>query len=212
MTSSESCPQSPKLSSDSRLSNGPTSYAVDVAGPGRRSKRSHAPFTDEHLRRLVKIAFEDQEGLFERNSHLAVYRKRLKLIALCQGGALHFLDCKKGLKQTNGVKDLDVYSFYAEHPTVPWPYRRHGVTDFGESEFGYHPNRWAGFVGRHVDLMGRALPIRLHAEPIEVIDAVRRWLATSSNPTPQHLRAKAVVSLYPAPYRGKVIWDHAVDL
>ncbi len=161
---------------------------------------------------LVEIALEDQEGLFERYPHLAIYRKRLKLIALCQGGALHFLDCKRGLKQTNGVKDLDVYSFYAEHPTIPWPYRRHGVKDFGESEFGYHPIRRAGFVGRHVDLMGRAMAIRLHAEPIEVIQAVRRWLATSSNPTPRHLRKKAVVGLYPAPFRREIIWDHSVDL
>jgi hypothetical protein len=164
------------------------SYADDVAGQGRCSKRSHAPFTDEHLKRWVKIALEDQEGLFGRNPPLRkAYRNRLLLIALCQGGAQHFVDCKKGLKHTNGVKDLDVYSFYAEHPTTPWPYRRHGVADFGESEFGYHPNRRAGFVGRQVDLMGRALPIRLHAEPIEVIQAVRRWLTTSSNPTPQHL-------------------------
>jgi len=104
------------LSSESRLSNRRTHYAGDVAGQGRCSKRSHAPFTDEHLKRLVKIALEDQEGLFERNPRLAIYRKRLKLVALCQGGALHLLDCKEGLKHTNGVKDLDVYSFYAEHP------------------------------------------------------------------------------------------------
>lgn len=24
-------------------------------------------------------------------------------------------------------------------PRVPWPYWRHGVEDFGESEFGYRP-------------------------------------------------------------------------
>jgi hypothetical protein len=49
------------------------------------------------------------------------------------------------------VKDLDVYSFYAEHPRVPWPHRgRHGVRDFGESEFGYHSDKREQFVGRHV--------------------------------------------------------------
>jgi hypothetical protein len=30
--------------------------------------------TDEDLKRLVKIAHEDQRALFERNPHLAVYR------------------------------------------------------------------------------------------------------------------------------------------
>lgn len=56
------------------------------SGRGRGSERSYAPFTDEHLKRLVKIAHEDQESLFERNPHLAVYRDRLLLVALCQGG------------------------------------------------------------------------------------------------------------------------------
>ena len=31
-------------------------------------------------------------------------------------------------RNKHGVNDLDVYSFYAEHPRVPWPYRgRHGA-------------------------------------------------------------------------------------
>ena len=55
--------------------------------------------------------------LFERKPHLAVYGPRLLLVALCQGGAL------QGKKRTNGVKDLDVYTFYSEDPEVPWPYR-----------------------------------------------------------------------------------------
>ncbi len=126
------------------------------------------------------------------------------MIALCQGGALHYLDCKRHSKKTNGVKDLDVYSFYADDPQIPWPYRRHGVADFGESEFGHHPNKRDDFVGRHVDLMGRALQVEPDADPVE---AVRDWLATSNNKTPRHLRKKAVVGLYPDRYRGKIIGD-----
>jgi hypothetical protein len=120
------------------------------------------------------------------------------------GGALHYLDCKKDAKKTNGVKDLDVYSFYAADPEIPWPYRRHGVADFGESEFGHHPNKRHDFVGRHVDLMGRALQVKPDADPVL---AVCDWLATSNNKTPRLLRDNAVVCLYPARYRGKVIWD-----
>ncbi len=120
------------------------------------------------------------------------------------GGALHYLDCKNDAEKTNGVKDLDVYSFYADDPGIPWPYRRHGVSDFGESEFGYHPNKRPHFVGRHVDLMGRALPVEPDADAVE---AVRTWLATSNNATPRLLREKAVVGLHPAKYFGKVIWD-----
>ncbi|MCV7401292.1 hypothetical protein H7K24_14130 [Mycobacterium fragae] len=175
--------------------------------------KSHAQFTDEHLDRLAKIALEDQEGLFERERHLAVYRRRLLLIALCQGAALHYVQCKKGLQHTKGVKDLDVYSFYAEHPRVPWPYRRYGKADFGESEFGCHPDdlpyKGKPFIGRHVDLTGRALPVRPEGNPIE---AVRIWLTTSKNPTPRHLREQAVVGLYPTRYQGTIMWDVSVDL
>ena len=162
----------------------------------------------------MKIGLEDQDGLFERKLHVdKAYRNRLLLIALCQGGAQHFVDCKKGLKHTSGVKDLDVYSFYAEHPKVHWPYRRHGVEDFGPSEFGYRPAdapcKGKRLVGRHVDLMGRALTVDRQANPI---DAVRSWLETGKSGTPWYLRQKAVVGLYPARYRGKVIWDANVDL
>lgn len=81
--------------------------------------------------------------------------------------------------------------------------------DFGESEFGCRPNRRHDFVGRHVDLMGRALPVEPETDPVE---AVRTWLATSNNATPRLLREKAVVGRYPARYRGRVIWDPDADL
>ena len=35
---------------------------------------------------------------------------------------------------------------------IPWPHRRHGVADFGESEFGYHPDKrldFTPFCGKH---------------------------------------------------------------
>ena len=81
------------------------------------------------------------------------------------GGALHYLDCKKGAAKKNGVKDLDVYSFYADDPEIPWPYRRHGVAGFGASEFGYHPNRdsssWGGTSTSWDGLcLWRPVPIR----------------------------------------------------
>lgn len=186
------------------MSSAAPCFTVPMAGRGRCCERSHAPFTPEHLKRLARIAHADREGLFERNPHLAVYRDRLLLVALCQGGALHYADCGNGTKRTNGVKDLDVYSFYAEDPDTPWPYRRQGIADFGESEFGYHPDERQDFVGRRVDLMGRALPVEPDSDPVL---AVRDWLAKSHNKTPGFLREKAVVGLYPARYRGKVIWN-----
>lgn len=163
--------------------------------------RSSAPFTDAHLDRLAEIALEDQAAMFTRTPRLAVYRDRLLLIALCQGGALHYLD------GSNGVKDLDVYSFYAQHPTVRMHPLRHTVADFGASEFGHRPAdaeaRGRKFVGRAVDLLVRSLPVEPDADPIM---AVRGWLLASKNETPRLLKQKAVIGLYPNIYRGSVVW------
>lgn len=175
-------------------------YAAPMASMGRPSERSKAALTKDHLKRLGKLARQDREGLFARNPHLAVYRDRILLVALCQGAALHYLD---GI---NGVKDLDVYTFYAVDPDVAWPYRRHGVVDFGPSELGWRPAdehvRGKRFVGRAVDLFGRALRVAPEADPV---NAVRDWLQTN-NSTPRLLRRKAVVGIEPSRYLGKTIW------
>jgi hypothetical protein len=162
---------------------------------------SFEPFTNEHLHRLTTIAMDDQAAMFDKSPHLAVYRDRLLLIALCQGGALHYINDKWG------VKDLDVYTFYAKHPTVKMHPLRHTVKDFGESEFGYRPadleERKRRFVGRAVDLLVRSLPVEPDVDPIT---AVRNWLETSPNESPQLLKEEAVVGLYPERYRGQVVW------
>jgi hypothetical protein len=70
--------------------------------------RSLAPIDRSDLLRLAALAAETEAGLFGRHPHGAGrYAGRLLCRALCQGAALHFLDGK------NGVKDFDVWSFYA---------------------------------------------------------------------------------------------------
>ena len=66
--------------------------------------RSFAPLTDEHLARLSALAAQDREQFYaskprDRGRHLAT--------VLAQGAAQHFID---GM---TGVKDLDVWSFFA---------------------------------------------------------------------------------------------------
>jgi hypothetical protein len=102
-----------------------------------------------------------------------------------------------------------VYVFYSEAPGVGWNNRRHVVADFGTSEFGYHPDRKKGYVGRHVDLLSRALAVEPGTDPVV---AVRDWLANSHNKTPTLLRQKGVIGVYPPRYRGRIIWDPEVDL
>ena len=73
---------------------------------GDAQARSLARLTKRHLRRLADIAQEDLDGFFGRNPHLCLYRSRVLITALCQGGAKHYLD------HTTGVKDLEASSSY----------------------------------------------------------------------------------------------------
>ncbi|MDP9444148.1 MAG: hypothetical protein M3P83_07305 [Actinomycetota bacterium] len=115
------------------------------------------------------------------------YERRLLAVALSQGAAQHFVDGK------NGVKDLDVYSFYAAIPDRRFPAARRLVRrDFGPSALGRQAydltaaatsrervlfERLARFEGRPVDLMLRALREPLDADPA---DALRRCSARGS--------------------------------
>jgi hypothetical protein len=152
------------------------------------------------LKRLVKLAKYDRESMFAKNQHLQVYRDRVLLVALCQGAALHYINGK------NGVKDIDIYTFYANYPGVMLHPMRHGFADFGESELGYRPadkpHKGKPYVGRRVDLLHRGLNVSPDADPVE---AVRDWLQ-SKGESPGWLRKKAVVGLWPTKYFGRIIW------
>jgi hypothetical protein len=91
---------------------------------GALSRRSLASIDGNDLVRPAEIATAADAGLFTRHPHGAGrYAGRLLCRALCQGAALHYLDGK------NGVKDFDVWSFYAALGNGPFPYRWHGTAD-----------------------------------------------------------------------------------
>ena len=159
--------------------------------------RSYEPIASEDLDRLSAIAAADRADLFERKPDTGrLYADRLFAVALCQGGALHFID------RVNGVKDLDVWSFYVERPERPFPYRRRGKADFGDPKFGQSDDR-PGFVGRRVDLIGRSL---VNVNPSRPIDALQHYLRAGGTPSARFLAKKAVVMLDPRELRGTVIW------
>ncbi|WP_328435374.1 hypothetical protein [Nocardia puris] len=159
------------------------------------SERSYAPLTEEHLRRLAELARTDRADLFRRKAHLRVLADRVLLVALCQGAALHWIDGR------TGVKDLDVFTFYARHPDQAYP-RRRKMGDFGPSVLGRHPND-IGYAGRHVDFMGRDLDVPADADPVE---AIRSYLRGRRTATARHLSQRAVVVVEPDYLLGQVIW------
>ena len=76
--------------------------------------RSLAPIDLADLLRLAALAADAEAGLFERNPRgSGRYAGRLLGRALCQGAALHYVNGQ------NGVKDFDVWSFYAQWMTGP---------------------------------------------------------------------------------------------
>jgi hypothetical protein len=137
-------------------------------------------------------------------------------VTLAQGGAQHYLD------GTTGVKDLDVWTFYAAIADMPLRCGRYEVhADFGLSVHGrqeYPPGfkhrqaaRWLAYEGRRVDFMVRDLQVDAEAAADEVTEALRSWLTASASATGAKkspsvvLSRKAMIWLVPAE-PGTVIW------
>ena len=191
----------------------------DADVTSRRSERSRARLTDEHLRRLAELA-EGDHAFFTRPGGHPEYQARRLAVALAQGAALHYLDGR------TGVKDLDVWTFYAAVPGKRFPAdRRLRTVDFGPSSLGrgsydIHAvrsdqralRRLSAYTGRKVDLCMRALPVQIDAPINSVISVLQEWLARGAKitaahpPSEWHLAQKAVVLLYPDSHRGYVVW------
>lgn len=123
--------------------------------------RSSEGITEQDLAQLAAIAAADREDKFARNERWRPYAGRILCVALCQGAALHYVD------GSNGVKDFDVYTFYAEHPEIGsyparWPIKN---VDFGPSRFGRSPEDEPSYEGRRIGLLGRSLKAKPNADP-----------------------------------------------
>ena len=124
------------------------------------------------------------------------FANRILCVVLCQGAALHQLD------KINGVKDIDVYTFFASNGEKDFPRRPVMSYDFGPSKFGRHPSDLE-YTGRRVDCSGRSIAYTVGMSPIE---ALRRYLQTTPTPTARFLAKKAVVVVDPIEHRGEMVW------
>jgi hypothetical protein len=103
----------------------------------------------------------------------------------------------------NGVKDFDVWSFYAQHDDGPFPARWRGTRDFGPSKFGRYSGDPPRYAGRRVDLLGRSLPAATGTDPAQ---AIRDYLAAGRTYSARALAAKAAVLIDPADRVGEIVW------
>ena len=162
--------------------------------------RSFEPLSKADLRRLGQIAASDRADLFKRKPETGrLYGERLFAVALCQGGALHYLDGK------NGIKDLDVWSFFKPNPERQFPYRRRAQLDFGDPKFGQTADA-PNFVGRRVDHIGRAIPDTDYSDPVATL---RRYLRAGATESARRLAEKAVILIEPAHLFGTIVWPEA---
>lgn len=169
--------------------------------------RSYEPIDAQDLASLGRFAAEDREKFFEGRPE---YRERLLCVALCQGAGQHYVDLAHGSTTPNGVKDFDVWSFFAAIPGERFPADiRNSHVDLGESKFGRHPNepeRFASFVGRRIDLFLRALPVDVDADPARALEA---YLAQKRTTSARYLAMKGVVLVEPKARQGEVVWPVA---
>jgi hypothetical protein len=197
----------------------------------RTSLRSKATLTSEHLRRLADLADDDHE-FFTRPGGRPEYRSRRVAVVLAQGAAVHYLHSLTGAPLHGpGVKDLDVWTFYAAIPGIRFPGdQRETHADFGLSALGRQHydlsaardhreramwQRWSAYSGRRVDFLMRAIPVQADAHTSSVVTALQQWLARGARstatrkPSPWHLAQKAMVLIYPKSDRGDVVWPQA---
>jgi hypothetical protein len=166
--------------------------------------RSYKAIVDHDLDRLSALAGADRERFFVKRPE---YRHRLIGVALCQGAGLHYRDIASGKAKPNGIKDFDVWSFFAAIPGQRFPAdRRMTHVDFGPSRFGRwidEPARFRHYQGRRVDLLMRALLVDPHSDPVE---ALRRYVREASTVSAKRLAAKGVVMIDPVTIRGQIVW------
>jgi hypothetical protein len=109
---------------------------------------------------------------------------------------MHFLDGQ------NGIKDIDVWTFYVPHPTLRYPARRPVMSyDFGDPKFGKTADS-PHFAGRRVDCLARSLPILSG----DARSTIVRYLSDARTSSARELAKTAVVMIEPIETLGVVVW------
>ena len=162
------------------------------------AERSFERITRADLKKVARIARSEREEFFERHPEWAMlYRKRVVGVALCKDAALHFVN------GSTGVDGFNVWTFYAEHSEMPFPFQQVVKADLGKSKFGRDAANPDAYRGRRIELRGRSLDCKPGDDPIEVL---QRYLRSGETPSARELRDKAVVLIEPEKFLGYVVW------
>ena len=169
----------------------------------RIEERAYERITVKDLTRLCELALRDLKEFFKQHPRYEPYKNSLILIALCQGAALHFIDGKEG------VKDFDVWSFFAENSSIKLPYRRWKQVDSELDKFGMHPDDVKkSYKGRHIDLFMRTIEadiVKRNRRDPE--GCITEYLRAAKTKTARLLAKKAFVGLYPDTILGETLYQ-----
>jgi hypothetical protein len=72
----------------------------------RDPARSYEPLDTSDLARLGRAAHAELDAFFARNPHLAGWRDRVRIVALAQGGAEHYLRGRRGVRTSTSSSAL----------------------------------------------------------------------------------------------------------
>ncbi|MBT2234412.1 hypothetical protein [Nonomuraea sp. NEAU-A123] len=181
--------------------------------------RSYEPVARNHLDRLAEIVAAELRRFVQRCPE---FQDRMIASVLAQGAALHMLT------GATGVKDLDVWMFFAALPGRRFPEYSQLVMryDFGPSNLGRQDYRladarndrerrlWASWAsehqGRRVDVMKRALQDPPDDDPATAIQSWLRAGQRRGRGSAFFLARKPMVLIDPLPRRHEIIWcgDH----
>lgn len=152
--------------------------------------RAYWALTNNDLKELSKLAIREHEDFFQRNPHLkAFFYNSLIAICLCQGAALHYIDCQ------TGIKDFDIWHFYQANPRSTFPYRALRSIE-------------AGYKGIRIDFLKRAIPEQIcRLSPNDPGQIILSFLRARDTQTKKELLEKAVVGLWPPKLLGEILWD-----
>ncbi|MDR2494761.1 MAG: hypothetical protein LBD24_06020, partial [Spirochaetaceae bacterium] len=104
------------------------------------------------------------------------FEKSIKLVALCQGGGLHYAVTHGYIKTEvsyPGLKDIDIWFFFKkENGENDYDPKEILNCDLGISKFGRCPDEDKAYKGRRMDIIGRSIPF--YADTPDV--AVQQWL------------------------------------
>ncbi|NKM13003.1 hypothetical protein GFL85_18535 [Rhizobium laguerreae] len=155
------------------------------------SQRSLELINTTDLQQFSEAALRKLSKVFRRAPVAGLYENRLLMLALAQGGASHYENGETGLK------DIDIWAFFSEGPSKPFPPRARWTVDFGPSKFGRHPDD-IGFTGRRMDILGRSIPTQAGEQPEK---SVRRWLNGWTG-SAVALRQKPMFAIFPEAISG----------